>query len=198
VYVGSLLNHSFIIDLLFVDVAFTCKCTDIPALIAVTPLKANKANHLHSFLQYEKYPPLIPQSPDKHPPPSGKYCICPMESITFTAAWLSSRVYQEPPNVELHHFEVLVAAHTHQIQGLLKFSMPMWPMSGPVDGVICHVACWAHKEMLRNGETPSIIKSSAEMLQYHTKGSNWQILLELGLERPCYMKHISEPWTHLV
>ena len=59
-YAGMLLNHSSILDLPYVDMVFTCKHVDIPALIDVMPLKANKTNHLHSFLQYEKYPPLVP------------------------------------------------------------------------------------------------------------------------------------------
>ncbi|KAF8324671.1 uncharacterized protein EI90DRAFT_3129605 [Cantharellus anzutake] len=175
-YVGSLLNYTSTVDLLYVDMAFTRKHADIPAIIGTAPPKANKANHLHTFLQYEKYPPLVPQSP----------------------AWLQSRVYQEASDTELHRFEVLIGAHSLQSQGLLKFSMPMWPTSGPMDGVIHRVARWAHEEMTRNAEEPRIIESSVEMLQYHPKGNNWQIVLELNLGRPRYMKHVSEPWTHLI
>ncbi|KAF8330017.1 uncharacterized protein EI90DRAFT_3124808 [Cantharellus anzutake] len=196
-YVGSLLNYTSTVDLLYVDMAFMCKHADIPAIIGTAPPKANKANHLHVFLQYKKYPPLVPQSPYQHPPPNENDCIHPMQCITFSAAWLQSRVYQEASDTELHHFEVLVGAHSLQSQGLLKFYMPMWPTSGPMDGVIRHVACWAHKEMMRNAEEPRIIELT-EMLQYHPKGNNWQIVLELNLGRPCYMKHVSEPWTHLI
>src|SRR5260370_105315 len=90
---GMLLSHSAILDLPYVDMVFTCKHVDIPALIDVMPLKANTTNHLRSFLQYEKCPPLIPQSLHEHPPPNQRECMHPMESITFTAKWLQSRVY---------------------------------------------------------------------------------------------------------
>ncbi|KAF8324356.1 uncharacterized protein EI90DRAFT_3019696 [Cantharellus anzutake] len=197
-YVSSLLNYTSTVDLLYVNMAFTRKHADIPAIISTTPLKVNKANHLHVFLQYKKYPPLVPQSLYQHPPPNENDHIHPMQCITFSAAWLQSRVYQEASDTELHHFEVLIGAHSLQSQGLLKFSMPMWPTSGPMDGVIHHVACWAHEEMTRNAEELHIIESSAEMLQYHAKGNNWQIMLELNLGRPRYMKHVSELWTHLI
>ena len=175
-----------------------CEHVDILALINVAPQKANKTNHLHAFLQYEQYPPLIPQSSSQHPPPNQRDHIHPMECIMFSASWLQSRVYQEACNTQLHHFEVLACAHSLQTQGMLKFSVPMWPMSGPMDGVIHCVACWACDEMKRKGERPSIINLSAKMLQYHTKGNNWQIVLELDHDKPHYMKHINKPWTHVI
>ncbi|KAF8328727.1 uncharacterized protein EI90DRAFT_3125864 [Cantharellus anzutake] len=196
IYVGSLNNHHFTLDLLYVDVAFTCDHVDIMALMDIAPPK--KINHLHSFLQYKKYPPLVPCSPQQHPPPNQSDHIHPMEGIMFTATWLQSRVHQEPFDIELHCFEVLVSAHSLQPQGLSKFSVPMWPTSGPMGFVIHHVARWARDEMMRNGETPSITRSSAEMLQYHPKGSNLQIVLEPDLDQPRYMKHLAEPWTHLI
>ncbi|KAF8318824.1 uncharacterized protein EI90DRAFT_3133010 [Cantharellus anzutake] len=180
IYVSSLNNHHFMLDLPYVDVTFMCDHIDIMALMDIALLKANKTNHLHSFLQYKKYPPLVPHSPQQHPPPNQRDHICPMEGIMFTATWLQSM------------------CPFFQPWGLSKFSVPMWPTSGPMDFMILHVACWAHDEMMRNGETPSITHLSAEMLQYHPKGSNWQIMLELDLDQPCYMKHVAEPWTHLI
>jgi hypothetical protein len=198
IYVGSLNNHYSMLDLPYIDVAFTRDHADIAALVNAAPLKANKTNHLHSFLQYEKYPPLVPCSPPQHPPPNQRDRTRPMESITFTATWLQSRVYQEPFDIELHRFEVLVSAHSLQPRGLSKFSVPMWPTSGPMDLVIRRIARWAREEMMRNGEMLSIIDSTAEKLQYHPRGSNWQIVLELDLDQPRYMKHVAEPWTHLI
>ncbi|KAF8336898.1 uncharacterized protein EI90DRAFT_3119214 [Cantharellus anzutake] len=59
-YVSSLLNYTSTVELLYMDMAFTCKHADIPAIIGTAPLKANKVNHLHAFLQYKKYPPHSP------------------------------------------------------------------------------------------------------------------------------------------
>src|SRR6266478_2627085 len=91
-YVGSLFNYNSILDLTYVDVAFMHEHVDILALIDVEPQKANKTNHLHAFLQYEQYPPLIPQSLSQHPPPNQRDHIHPMECIMFSASWLQSRV----------------------------------------------------------------------------------------------------------